>query len=177
MTFAILISLTTAEAQTPLSYNLINSSQRNLFVNNVFSPDTVANKKWFLSTYTGISTGFNFFNSTSSTFIAAPIGVQLNRMLNKNLYAFAGVSVAPVYVNFNQSFLLTDVNKMYPGNSFYNSNSFGIYSGAELGLMYVNDAKTFSVSGSINVQRSSYPFLPYQSFNTAKKNSYILTNR
>jgi hypothetical protein len=32
---------------------------------------------------------------------------------------------------------------------------------ASLGLMYINDQKTFSISGSIGVERSSYQFMPF----------------
>jgi len=54
---------------------------------------------------------------------------------------------------------------------FKYNNGLGVYSRAELGLMYVNDAKTFSVSGSIGVQRSSYPVYPYPQANRTKQNS------
>ncbi|MBA4166506.1 MAG: hypothetical protein H0X41_03005, partial [Chitinophagaceae bacterium] len=35
-----------------------------------------------------------------------------------------------------------------------------VYSGAEAGLLYINDARTFSISGSVHVDRTSYPFYP-----------------
>ncbi len=121
--------------------------------------DSIFNKKWFLTHYTGISTSFNIFRGGNATVVSAPLGVQLSRRLNNNLYAFAGVSAAPAYVNFNGHFLSADANKSLQSNSF-NSNSFGIYSRAEMGLMYVNDARTFSISGSISVERNNYPY-PY----------------
>ncbi len=171
--FAITIFAITAEAQEP---GLLNLAPTALFGHNNFLPDSAANKKWSISTYSGITTGFYSLNGISSTYIAAPIGLQLNYMLNKNLYAFAGVSAAPAYVNFNQSFLSSDANKIYP-NSFYNANNLGLYSRAELGLMYVNDARTFSISGSFGVQRGGYPLLPYQSANSTKRNPVLSTNR
>jgi hypothetical protein len=103
--------------------------------------------------------------------------LQLNRRLNNNYYAFAGISAAPAYINFNRSFLFSDANKVYPNNGFFKSNSFGMCSGAELGLMYVNDAKTFSVSGSLGVQSSSYPVFPYQRMSTARPNPVIPANK
>ena len=37
-----------------------------------------------------------------------------------------------------------------------NASNFGIYPAAQMGLMYINDERTFSISGSIGVSRSSY---------------------
>jgi len=38
-----------------------------------------------------------------------------------------------------------------------NPYSFGINSRVDIGLMYINDARTFSISGSIGVERAAYP--------------------
>src|SRR5215831_9556710 len=62
-------------------------------------------KKWFLTSYSNIGVGLSFFNGRTATVVSAPVGLQLNHELNNNLYAFAGVSLAPTYVNFNHSFL------------------------------------------------------------------------
>jgi len=117
-------------------------------------------KKWFLTSYSNIGVGFNFMNGSSATVVSAPVGLQLNRQLNNNLYAFTGVSVAPTYVNFNHSFLSPGITKAYPGNGL-RSDYFGLYSSVNMGLMYVNDARTFSISGSVGVSRSTYPMLYY----------------
>jgi hypothetical protein len=172
--FALLISSISAMAQTQLPAGFTDSSERDIFGNSrrAFAS---TDKKWFFTTYGGISTGFSFFNGGNAMIVAAPIGLQLSRRLNNNLYAFTGVSAAPAYVNFNRSFLSSDVNKFYPANSF--SNSFGMYSRAELGLMYVNDARTFSISGSIGVQRTSNPLFNYQPLSTARKSPVIQPNR
>jgi len=131
-----------------------------------------ADKKWSVTAYSGVSAGYTFFNGGGASVVSAPMGLQLNRRLNENLYAFAGVSLAPAYINFNHSFLTTDPAKGYPANGLFKyNNGLGVYSRAELGLMYVNDAKTFSVSGSIGVQRSSYPVYPYPQANRTKQNS------
>ncbi|MFT3703425.1 MAG: hypothetical protein QM802_13700 [Agriterribacter sp.] len=55
-------------------------------------------------------------------------------------------------------------------------NSFGIYPRAELGLMYINDEKTFSISGSISVQRGGYSAFPYQQTQTAKQPKALRSN-
>jgi hypothetical protein len=122
-------------------------------------------KKWSLNKYGGISTGFSFFNGGHATVLSAPIGLQVNRRLTNNLFAFAGLSVAPAYTAFNRSFGAFDLYKTGTVNNRIPTNGFGIYSRAEAGLMYINDERTFSISGSIGIERSSYPILYHQSFN------------
>lgn len=129
-------------------------------LNNIIAQDSLSNKKWFLSKYRGISTGISFYKGGNATFLAAPFSLQLNRKLNNNLYAFANVAVVPAFFSFNSTIPNSGPNKFFPGNSF-RSNSFNVNPSASLGLMYVNDAKTFSISGSISAERSSYPVLPY----------------
>ena len=123
---------------------------------------SVSNKKWSLSRYSGISAGYMFFKGGSANYISAPVGLQLNRRLNNNLYAFGGVSVNPTYFNFSQPLPLSGMSKGYYTNGMFGANNFGIYPKAELGLMYMNDEKTFSISGSISVQRGGYTAFPYQ---------------
>lgn len=166
--FVALIMFTATNAQMPASAGFINYPQYGLLGNNNIRFDTSGTKKWFTSMYTGFSTGNYFFNGTSSTFIAAPLGLQLNRMLSKNVYAFAGISLVSSYMGFNHSFLYTDVSKNSPG-SFFNAGYLGLNPSAQMGLMYVNDARTFSISGSISIQNSSYPLLPYHQLSTSKK--------
>ena len=118
------------------------------------------NQKWYVTKYTGVSAGFGFFNGGSATVVSAPIGLQVNRQITNNLIAFAGAYVAPTFYSFNNTFANPNFNKSYPGNNF-NQYGFGINPGLRMGLMYVNDARTFSISGSINVERSSYPYPAY----------------
>jgi hypothetical protein len=125
--------------------------------------------KWSSSFYHGISTGFSFFNGGNFMTVAAPFGWQLNRRLNDNFYAFAGISAAPAYINFNQSFLYSDVNKNYPGNGL-RANNFGFYARAEAGLMYVNDARTFSISASVGAQRGNNPLFLYPAATNVRTN-------
>ena len=56
--------------------------------------------------------------------------------------------------------------KMNPGFTQFSSKGFGMSSRVEGGLMYVNDERTFSISGSIAVERNSYPFYPSNRPNT-----------
>ena len=158
---AILISSVKLNAQTYLPGSLTGYYRPGIIANNGFLNDTTPGKKWFVSRYTGISTSFMFSKAGSATVFSVPVGLQLSRKLNSNLYAYAAVSVAPSYVNFNHSFLSANTGKQ--NNTFYRSNQVDLFSRAEMGLMYVNDAKTFSISGSIAVERSSYPaFMPTQ---------------
>ena len=158
-----------AQFYTPASFNAY--SQHPAFYNHNYLKDSGANKKWFLSSYGGISTSFVFFKGGNATVVSAPLNLQLNRRLNNNLYAFAGVTAAPAYINFNNTFLHTDVNKGNPNNNFFKSNNFGAYSRVDIGLTYVNDAKTFSISGSFGIEKSSYPMFPYNQSNVVNQPS------
>ncbi|MEJ7680098.1 MAG: hypothetical protein WKG06_20005 [Segetibacter sp.] len=71
----------TVDAQTFLFGSFIDNSYRGSLMNNVHVNDTAFKKKWFVSKYSGISTGFSFFKGGNATFISAPIGLQLNRSL------------------------------------------------------------------------------------------------
>ena len=106
---------------------------------------------------------------------SAPMGLQLNRRINNNLYAFANVTVAPSYISINPSYL-TGFNKNLSNRSF-NQNSFGLYPAASLGLMYVNDAKTFSISGNISAEKSVYPAVPYYPLNQSKQSPVLMRSR
>ena len=159
----IILAVTVAtKAQVPAGIGFMDYIQQESFGNYKHSVIGTPHKNWFFSTYTGFSTSFHSFNGSNATVVAVPVGLQLNRRLNDNLYAFAGVSIAPSYINFNRSFLFSTFNKGYQRSGIFDGTNFGINSRVEMGLMYINDAKTFSVSGSVNVQTSSYPLIPYQ---------------
>lgn len=131
---------------------------------------STAQKNWFVSRYIGITAGYNFFKGGNAGIISAPLSLQLNRRLNNNLYAFAGVSAAPTYINFSSAFLNSDFNKAN-SNNYFKTRSIGVYSSAALGLMYINDARTFSVSGSISIEKNNYPQYNYFPVNTTKPNN------
>lgn len=160
----IILSFTSLEAQTQLPLNGINLTPNNAYNQNNFNIDSnLVQKKWSLYKYGGISASYGFFNGGNASIFSAPIGLQLNRRLNNNLYAFAGIAVAPAYVNFNRSFINSDINKNNQGITRFNSSGFSMYSKFEAGLMYINNDRTFSISGSIGVYRSNFP--GYPSFN------------
>ena len=150
---AIILSAVAVKAQSPLSFGAMNGMQPAFRHFHQVGDSNTLRKKWFITKYAGISTGFVAFNGGSGTFLSAPVGLQLNRQLTNNLYAFAGVSVAPTFFHFNGAFYQPGVNK---NSSFMNANNFGINPSAYMGVMYVNDERTFSISGSISVSRSNY---------------------
>lgn len=111
-------------------------------------------KKWSVTKYAGISTGFVAFKGGSGSFLSVPLGLQLNRQLTHNLYAFGAVSVAPGVFRYN-TMPQPAANK---NNNWMqtNTNSFKAWSDARIGLMYISNDKTFSISGSIGVSTSNY---------------------
>jgi hypothetical protein len=109
--------------------------------------------KWFVTRYAGISTGFVAFKGGSSNFLSAPLELQVNRQLARNVFAFGGVSVTPYLFQFNNAFYQPAGDKYH---GYMRTNNAGISPAARIGLMYINNERTFSVSGSIGVSRSSY---------------------
>jgi hypothetical protein len=150
---AILLSAVAVKAQTPLSFGAMNGNQPAFTHFHQVGDSNKIHKKWFFTKYAGISTGFVAFNGGSGTFLSAPVGLQINRQLTNNVYAFAGVSATPTYFHFNGSFYQPGTNK---GNGFMNANNYSINPAVYMGLMYINPEKTFSISGSIGVSRSNY---------------------
>ncbi len=139
--------------------------------------DSLSPQKWSLNKYSSLSTSFSVWKGGSANVISAPMGLQLNRRLNNNLYAFAGVNVAPAYVNFRSNFMnANNSNKLNQGNSFMNrQGSFGVFSRAELGLMYTNDERTFQISGSFGIERSQFPSIrDFQPLNTNNNRQPII---
>jgi ABC-type uncharacterized transport system permease subunit len=164
-----LFIITSVSAQTFLPGSFFDNSFRGGFRSNSGLRDSASNKKWSVSRYSSISTSFVGWKGGYATVVAAPIGLQLNRSLNNNVSAFAGVSVAPAYVNFRQRFMNTDINKLNQNNPFYKANNLSLYSRAEIGLSYINDERTFQISGSIGVERNSFPmgvYVPSNNRNT-----------
>jgi len=171
----ILFSGLLSRAQTlPVGYT--NTAQKKVLTDSTHSLEKGMNRKWFFTSYSGIGINYIFYNHGGATVVDVPVGLQLNRRLNNNFYAFASVSAAPAYINFNRAFLSPGINKLTPVNGF-SSNSLGWYSRADLGLMYMNDARTFSISGSIGVERSSNPIFLYQQRRSAGVNPFTTPNR
>jgi hypothetical protein len=170
-TFSILASffLFGVSAQTPMPVTEMNYSRWQSFPSypGASGSDSNANQKWYFSKYAGLAVGFGFFNGGSSTTMSLPLGLRLNHPLNDNLVAFAGISAAPTLFYVHS---LTDPLLYKPSQVPYLSNTynFGMNSRVELGLMYTNDAKTFSISGSIGVDRYAYPVYPSERTNLKK---------
>jgi hypothetical protein len=111
-------------------------------------------KKWSLQPYGGLSAGMLFWKGGNASYLSAPIGLQLTRSLSPRVFAFASVSAAPSLVRFGQ--LAAPKNAGLQG--MYKPYQLGVYSRAELGLGYTNEAHTFQITGSIGIQRNDYPF-------------------
>lgn len=173
----VLLSAATLRAQTFIPAGLVGYSPGNAFANNIYNGDSLSQKKWSFSRYSGISSSFAFFKGGTATIISAPMVFQLNRRLNNNLYAFANIAVAPAYTNFSSSYINTRFNKTNTGGLFSRQNRLGIYSSASMGLMYINNDKTFSISGSISVEKSTYPLLPVYPINASKPATFNPANR
>jgi hypothetical protein len=128
-------------------------------------------RKWQLKPYASLSTGYIFLNGVNGgmSFFYAPIGLQLIRPLNKNISAFAGVSAAPAFFSINRLYTDPVINSSYPFNSFSNHWGPGLNARVVGGLMYTNDAGSFSISGSVGIEKSSYPIIPYERTNAKKR--------
>lgn len=171
-TLIIMLLFSALKAQT-ISPGFTSDMYTSSLYNNKHLYDSTAPKKWFVSRYIGINAGYSSFRGGHASTIAAPLSLQLNRMLNNNLYAFAGVSIAPAYISFSNAFVNTDLSKINTSNNFFKTGNMGVYSSATLGLMYINDARTFSISGSISIEKDNYPMYYYNPVNTTKQNNNV----
>jgi len=170
--FLILASITflSLEAQEYLPANSMNFTGLHPFQNHQsYNDSSYQNKNWYLSKYAGVTVGFGFFHGVPGTVLAAPFGMQLNHPLSNNLVTFVGITAAPTFFYSTQSFTNSAHHNSYPGGILYNPYSFGINPRIEMGLMYINDAKTFSISGSIGVEKTSYPSYPLDHPKTIQK--------
>jgi len=158
------VSFLSTRAQTALPLSRLDYMQWRPFPGPTFDKGA-AGYKFHLQKYAGLSAGTVLFGGSAS-YISAPIGLQLTRPLNNNLIGFAGLSVAPTFFSFSRLYNDPGFKAGYPG--LQNGYGLGLRSRVEAGLMYVNDDRTFSISGSIGIERSSYPVHP--SNNAVRKN-------
>lgn len=164
-----LLIFSTVQSQSLTQYgNAGNFSDRH-------TQDSLFQKKWFFSSYRGLSTSVSFFKGGNASVFSAPLGLQLNRRINDNWFAFANVTVAPSYININPSYL-NGFNKNFSNNHF-GQNYFGLYPAASMGVIYINDARTFSISGTVSAEKSLYPVLPYYPDNFSKQNHIVAPHR
>lgn len=119
--------------------------------------DSTVSKKWFISKYSGLSASFIGFRGGSASLISAPMGIQLNRAINNNFYAFAGLEIAPSYITMNP-FGQAGATGKGISNSFINSNSsqFRINPAAFVGFGYINDARSFQLEARVSLQQGNY---------------------
>lgn len=160
------------QAQVPLngsSHNYIEGSYNRINLNKY---DSSSPKKWEITPYAGITSGYSLFNRNTAYLVGTSLGIQLGRRLSNNVYAFAAVSTTPMYINFDQAPFPPVQNKFNTLNSFYQPGIFSMYSSASMGIMYINSEKTFSVSGSISVGSSSYPGYLINHWNNAISNKF-----
>ncbi len=104
------------KSQTVVSPGVGFYPQHSAF-NNGHLHDSLSSRKWFFSSYRGLSTSVSFFKGGHASIFSAPLGLQLNRRLSNNWYAFANVSVAPSYISINPSYL-GGFNKNFSNNPF-----------------------------------------------------------
>ncbi|MCC7525686.1 MAG: hypothetical protein IT250_12740, partial [Chitinophagaceae bacterium] len=153
-----------ARTQTVMPYSaMVNTQRKGIENNHAYTSTHLSGKKWFISRYSGVSTGFSFFNGSAAHFVSVPLGLQLNRRINNNFFAVAGIAAAPTYWNFSHSLRPVAGHSLYSNSRLISSGTYGVNARAELGLMYISDDKTFSFSGSIGIQRGSYPAYFFQS--------------
>ncbi len=124
------------------------------------------NQKWQIRPYASLSLGYLFLNGGGSSYLGAQTGVALIHPLTKNVSAFAGVSATPTIFSINR--LYTDPALGSP-NSFTRPYNLSLNTGIQAGLNYTNDDKTFSISGSVGIERGSNPYYPVNRTSTTRK--------
>src|SRR5258707_1121731 len=111
------IAFLSAKAQTHLPISQLSYGQWAPFPDHHLLADSnSSDHKWRLTHYAAISAGAIFW-AGSTSFISVPVGLQLSRPLNENLYVFAGVSAAPVFFSFNRLYTQPVLNPSYYGNN------------------------------------------------------------
>jgi hypothetical protein len=126
--------------------------------------NSLTKSKWQLRPFASMSAGYVFFNGGIS-YLSAPVGIAIYHPLNTNWTAFGAATVAPVIFNVNRLSTLPINDPNHYGYPFSGESGLGLTTGIQGGLIYTNDAKTFSISGSVQIERSSYPVYP--SYKTA----------
>lgn len=159
---AFFMAAVAANAQSPVPFGGLSTSPLSFGHNHAVDTNGLRSK-WSLVKYASISTGFVAFRGGSGSFFSAPLGLQLNRQLSNNLIAFGGISVTPSYFYSNNAFYQPGFkNGGFSNGNLMNRGSFGTYPSAQVGVMYTNDQRTFSISGSVSVTRSTYGgFAPF----------------
>jgi hypothetical protein len=125
-----------------------------------FSVDAVKGK-WQLKPFAGLTAGYMYFTGGSSvSYVSAPVGLALFRPLNTNWTAYGAATFTPTFFNINSFSALPVGDPNYRGYPFRGGYGMGLNPGVQGGLIYTNDAKTFSISGHVRFERNSYPIFP-----------------
>src|SRR5215467_3692702 len=75
-----------AQTYIPGPYNM-NFVQWTPFPDyNQIRESRLTNQKWFVTKYASVSAGIAIYPGGGATYVAAPIGLQLNRQITNNLY-------------------------------------------------------------------------------------------
>ncbi|MBO9732109.1 MAG: hypothetical protein J7623_25940 [Chitinophaga sp.] len=148
----VLMSGLAVNAQTDSSFGAMNRWESG-FKRPPAGDTNNIHKKWFVTKYAGVSAGFVAFKGGGGSFLSVPLSLQLNRQLTNNLFAFGAVSAAPMVFRTNSAFYQP---AMKGGNSWSQQNNFSAWSDARIGVMYISNDKTFSISGSVGVGRGTY---------------------
>jgi len=121
-----------------------------------FNIDAVKGK-WQLKPFASLTAGYMFFGGGSMSYVSAPVGLALFRPLSSNWTAYGAATVTPTFFNINSIYSPVSNYRGYP---FQGGYGMGLSPGVQGGLIYTNDAKTFSISGHVRFERDSYPVYP-----------------
>jgi hypothetical protein len=124
-----------------------------------FDVDASKNK-WQLRPFASLSAGYAYFGGGGVSYVSAPVGVALFRPLNSNWTAYGAATVTPAFFNINSFSSLPANNPNYHGYPYQTGYGMSVTPGVQGGLIYTNDAKTFSISGHVRFEKTNYPVYP-----------------
>lgn len=124
-------------------------------------------RPWQVRPFASLSAGYIFLNGGIS-YVSAPVGVALFHPLTTNWTAYGAATVTPVGFSFNRLATVPMTDPHYRGYPFGGGYGLGLTTGVQGGLIYTNDDRTFSISGSVHFERSTYPVYPSDRVHTAK---------
>jgi len=125
--------------------------------------------RWQVKPFASLSAGYLFYNGGGMSYLSAPVGVAAFRPLNPNWTLFGAATVSPVAIQGNRLWTGPINDPNYHGLPYSSGYGLGVSTGIQGGLMYTNQDKTFSISGSVHVERSSYPVYPAAPVRTGKQ--------
>ena len=128
----------------------------------------LSTSKWQLRPTSGLTAGYLFYHGGIS-YLSAPLALTLYHPLTSNVTAFGGIYAAPTLFSVRDLYGIPPVNGKIPGSPFSRQYGLGVNAGIQGGLMYTNDAHTFSISAGVSVQNGSTPvYYPPQRVSNSK---------